>query len=97
MTLTSGDGKGNLFIGHAACTKIGELLRCLPYEATLDQNGRATRIVSEKRYRLAQPYRCAQPTVEFFDKTSVARCMLSIQTKAGTYVSLTGTADVIKK
>ncbi len=35
----SADGQGTVVLGKASCTKIGELIRCLPYDATLFQNG----------------------------------------------------------
>lgn len=44
MAITSSDGNGTLVIGKAACTQVGALIRCLPYDATLEQL--ATRITS---------------------------------------------------
>ena len=39
MAVTSADGKGTVVFGKASCTKVGELVRCLPWDATLFQNG----------------------------------------------------------
>src|SRR5579883_422697 len=39
MAITSPDGRGMLVLGKAACTKTGELVRCIPYDATLYQYG----------------------------------------------------------
>lgn len=44
MAITSSDGQGTVVLGKAACTKIGALVECLPYDATLLQNGQKTHI-----------------------------------------------------
>ncbi|HTA38478.1 MAG TPA: hypothetical protein VK760_05360, partial [Candidatus Acidoferrales bacterium] len=55
MTLTSNDGKGTVVIGKAACSKIGELISCLPYDATLEQNGNEARIALQSGTVLINP------------------------------------------
>lgn len=44
LAVTSNDGEGMLVIGKAACTQVGNLLRCIAYDATLDQYGRVYHI-----------------------------------------------------
>ena len=44
MAITSSDGQGTLVLGKAPCTKVDELIQCLPYDATLSQNGRLLHI-----------------------------------------------------
>jgi hypothetical protein len=97
MALTSSDGKGTIYIGHAACTKTGELIRCLPYEATLDQHGQATRIALKSGTVWLNPTESPQPLSHSSTQLPPHGVMLSMQTKSGTFVSLTGTADVMKK
>jgi hypothetical protein len=39
LRITTQDGKGTLVITKAACSFEGDLMRCLPYELTLNQGG----------------------------------------------------------
>ncbi len=40
LRLTSADGRGTLTIDHAACSYSGDIKRCLPYQITLDLDGK---------------------------------------------------------
>ncbi len=97
MTLTSSDGKGTVYIGKAACTKVGELVRCFPYDATLDQGGKTTHIVLQSGTVWVNPTSTRLALPSSSTQLPPRGVMLSMQTKAGTYVSLTGTADEVKK
>ena len=93
MALVSSDGKGRLVIGKAGCTKIGELVRCTPYDATLEQAGKSV------------PIRLKSGTVWFNDTAQKQQLtyssqelpprgvLVSLRTMNGTYLSLTGTVD----
>ena len=97
LALTTSDGVGTLVVGKAACTKDGELLKCLPYDATLFQHGEKRRIVLSGGTVLLNPTRTKQP-LSFSSATLPPRgVLMSIHSKAGTYVSLTGTVDEVQK
>jgi len=97
MTITSNDGKGTVVIGKAACTKTGELIRCLPYDATLEQNGNAAHIVLKTGTVWLNPSSTSQTLAHSSQQLAPHGVLLAVTTKAGTYVSLTGIIDEIKK
>jgi hypothetical protein len=97
MTLTSNDGKGTVVIGKSACTKIGELIQCLPYDATLEQNGTEARIPLANGTVWLNPTGTRQPLSLSSQSLPSHGVLMSVKTKSGTYVSLSGTVDVIKK
>ncbi len=97
MTLTSSDGKGTMYIGKAACSKVGELVRCFPYDATLDQDGKRTHIVLQNGTVWANPTSTKLQLPSSSTQLPPNGVMLSMHTKAGTYLSLTGIADEVKK
>jgi hypothetical protein len=97
MTLVSSDGVGTLYVGHAACTKEGELLRCLPYDATLDQHGTRTHIVLQSGTVWLNPTLTKLNLPNSSTGIPSHGVIMSMHTKAGTYMSLTGTADEIQK
>jgi hypothetical protein len=97
MALTSADGKGTLLIGKAACTKSGELIRCLPYDATLIQNSAEARIVLQSGTVWLNPSGSAQQLSHSSQQLPSHGVVMAVRTKAGTYVSLNGIVDDIQK
>jgi hypothetical protein len=97
MTLTSNDGKGTVVIGKAACTKIGELIQCLPYDATLEQNGNEARIALQSGTVWLNPTNTRQSLTYSSQSLPAHGVLMAVKTKSGTYVSLSGTVDEIKK
>ena len=97
MTLTSNDGKGTVVIGKSACTKIGELIQCLPYDATLEQNGSEARIPLTNGTVWLNPTATRQPLSLSSQSLPSHGVLMAVKTKSGTYVLLSGTVDVIKK
>lgn len=97
MTITSSDGEGTIILGKAACTKVGELLRCLPYDATLEQHGETTHIPLKSGTVWLNPSDSNQQLTYSSTQLPPRGVLLAIQTKAGTYVSLTGIVDRIQK
>ena len=97
MSLTSSDGKGTIVISKAACTQVNDMYRCLPYAVTLDQNGRSVPITLQSGTVWLNPTSTKQPLPQSSIQVEPHGVMLSLQTKRGTYVSLTGTADVLSK
>jgi hypothetical protein len=97
MAITSSDGEGTLVFGKAACTKIGELLRCIPYDATLEQHGQSTHVPLQYGTVWLNPSSSTQQLTHSSTQLPPRGVLLSIQTKAGTYVSVTGVVDRIQK
>jgi hypothetical protein len=97
MEITSSDGKGTFVLGKAACTKVGALLRCIPYDGTLEQNGRATHIQLKSGTVWLNPSQTTQQLSHSSIQLPPRGVLLAMQTKAGTYVSMTGVVDKIQK
>jgi len=97
MFITTADGVGTLVIGKAACIKVGELVKCLPYDATLYQNGWKDHVKIQSGTVWFNPSATAQPLSHSSASLPAHGVMMSITTKAGTYVSLTGTVDRMQK
>jgi hypothetical protein len=97
MAITSSDGKGTVVLGKAACTKIGELVRCLPYDATLFQNGRTTHITLQSGTVWLNPSRTYQPLSHSSTQLPPRGVLLAVRTKRGTYVTLTGVVDEVNR
>ncbi|HZV76146.1 MAG TPA: hypothetical protein VFF63_00145 [Candidatus Babeliales bacterium] len=97
LAVSSADGKGTVVFGKAACTKIGELVECLPYDATLFQNGQKTRIPLRSGTVWLNPTTTAQPLSHSSAQIPPRGVLLAVKTKRGTEVTLTGTVDEVKK
>ncbi len=97
MAITSSDGRGMLVLGKAACSKVGELLKCLPYDATLFQNGQRVHIPLQSGTVWLNPTGTNQPMSHSSAQIPPRGVLLLVKTKAGTYVSLTGRVDEVAK
>jgi hypothetical protein len=97
MALTSSDGKGTLVLGKAACTKVGALVECLPYDATLLQNGQSAHIALKSGTVWLNPSSTTQQLSHSSTKLPPHGVLLAVQTKRGTYVTLTGVVDEMQK
>jgi hypothetical protein len=97
LSLTTADGVGTLVIGKAACTKVDELVKCIPYDATLYQHGWKDRVALQSGTVWFNPTAAPQPLSGSSAHMPPHGIMLSITSKAGTYVSLTGTVDEVQK
>jgi hypothetical protein len=97
MAITSSDGQGTLVLGKAACTKVGELLRCLPYDATLLQNGARLHIALASGTVWLNPSSVTQPLSHSSAQLPPKGVVLAVKTKRGTYVTLTGTVDEVQR
>jgi hypothetical protein len=97
MELTSSDGQGTLVLGKAACMKEGQLIRCLPYDATLFQGGNKRRIVLQSGTVWLNPTQTKQQLPLSSAQLPPHGVLMSVNTRAGTYVSLTGTVDEMHK
>jgi hypothetical protein len=97
MAITSSDGQGTLVLGKAACTKIGELLRCLPYDATLLQSGQRTHIPLQSGTVWLNPSGTTLQLAHSSTQLPPRGVLLAVKTKRGTYVTLTGVVDEVQK
>jgi len=97
MAITSADGKGTVVFGKAACTKAGELVECLPYDATLFQNGEKTRIALQSGTVWLNPSNAYQPLSHSSAQLPPHGVLLAVKTKRGTEVTLTGVVDEVRK
>jgi hypothetical protein len=97
MSITSSDGKGTVVISKAACSRVGELLRCLPYDATLEQFGKATHIALASGTVWLNPSQTKQQLSHSSAQLPPRGVLLAVKTKRGIYLSLTGTVDKVAK
>jgi hypothetical protein len=97
MEVTTSDGLGTLVIGKAACTKVAELVECLPYDATLYQGGRKVRIMLKSGTVWLNPTTSNRPLSSSSEHIGPHGVLVSATTKRGTYFSLTGTIDRLSK
>jgi len=97
LVLTSSDGKGTLVFGRASCTKVGELLQCLEYDATLFQNGERMHIALKNGTVWYNPSKTTQTLSHSSTQLPYRGILMSAESKKGTYVSLTGVVDEVIK
>ncbi|HXM06243.1 MAG TPA: hypothetical protein VN936_02205 [Candidatus Acidoferrum sp.] len=97
MWITSHDGRGTLVFGKAACTKVDALLECLPYDATLFQNGEKRHIPLRSGTVWMNPTKINQPLTHSSTQVPPHGVLLAVETKTGTYVTLTGVIDEVSK
>ena len=97
MRLISSDGKGEIVIGKAGCTQVGELLRCTAYDATLDQVGNSLQMPIRSGTIWLNPTAVAHPMTHSSAPLQPHGVLISMYTSAGTYISATGTYDELQK
>ena len=97
MTITSADGVGKLVFQKAACESIDGLVRCYPYSAVLYQRGESRQIQIDRGTAWLNPGSVKKQLPRSSTQLPPHGVLLSIRTKAGTYVSLTGTVDQLKR
>jgi hypothetical protein len=97
MAITSSDGQGTLVLGKAACTKVGELLECLPYDATLLQYGQRFHIALQSGTVWLNPSKTDQRLSHSSQQLPPHGVLLAVRTKRGTYVTMTGIVDEVQR
>ena len=97
MAVTSGDGQGTVVFGKASCTKVGELVKCLPWDATLFQNGSKLHVALASGTVWLNPTAAYQPIGNSSAHLPPHGVLLAVKTKRGTYVTLTGTVDEVHR
>lgn len=98
MAITSADKKGTLVLGKAACTEIGELVKCLPYDATLLQNGLKVHIPLKVGGTVwINRGTTRQQLPRSSEELPPRGVLVAVTTVRGTLVSLTGVVDEVQK
>lgn len=97
MALTSSDGRGTVVLGKASCTKTDALIRCLPWDATLFQHGEKIHIPLRSGTVWLNPTQAYQQLTDSSTHIPPHGVILAIETKHGTYVTLTGVIDEVHR
>jgi len=97
LRITTADGVGTLVIDKAACSYVGNLQMCLPYSMTLDQGGGSHPLDFQRGTVYANLTDSKQPLSQSSMQLPPNGIMLSLTTKIGTIVNLTGTIDKVQK
>lgn len=97
LAVTSSDGQGTVVFGKASCTKVGELVRCLPWDATLFQHGNKQRIALKSGTVWLNPTRTPQQLSHSSEQIPARGVLLAVETKRDTYVTLTGVVDEVHR
>jgi hypothetical protein len=97
LRLTSADGKGTLIINRAACAYDGYLQKCTPQSVYLKQNG-ATRPIDIKSGTVWVNLTKSDHTMSLSSTTLPPRgILMTMETRIGTYVTLNGKIDGMKR
>ena len=93
LTITTADGQGTLTIDQAACSYVDQLYRCLLTHMSLTQGGKTTPLdfstgtiyanTTDEKLNLPLSSQSVPPK----------GIVMALQTKRGTYISMTGIID----
>jgi hypothetical protein len=97
MLITSSDGKGTLVVNKASCTVVEHLLRCLAYSAELQQHGNTIPIELVSGTAWLNSSGSMQQLPHSSTQLAPRGVVMALETKRGTYVTLTGTVDGVTK
>jgi hypothetical protein len=95
LRITSADGKGTLVINQAACSYVGQIQRCYPLKVSLEQSG-TTKLIDLQRGTIYVNTTGTTQQMPFSSQQLPPMgILLSLTTKIGTYVTMTGKVDGI--
>jgi len=97
LYLTSADTKGTLVINRAACYFQGAIMTCLPTSGTLVQNGAVNSIGFKTGTIFLNLTDSAQQLAHSSMRIAPRSILVSLQTKRGTYINLSGSIDKVTK
>ena len=97
LRITTADKKGTLVIDRAACSFVGQVMRCLPYSMTLDQGGGSNPLDFQRGTVYLNLTDTKQPLPLTSKQLPPNGIMLSLTTKIGTIVDVTGLIDKVTK
>jgi hypothetical protein len=93
LRISSEDGRGSLTINHAACSYVGEIQRCLPYQITIDQNGEKHLIDLERGTLYLNTTAGPLPMPHSSLAVPADSIVLALRTERGTLISAMGHID----
>ena len=93
LVITSPDGTGRIIIYRAACSYVGELMRCFPTGITWKQNGESHPLDLQRGTIYLNQTASSQPLPLSSTQVPANSIVMSLQTKRGTYINVTGTID----
>jgi hypothetical protein len=97
LRVTTADGVGTLVIDKAACSYVGNLQMCLPYSMTLDQGGGTHPLDFQRGTVYVNLTDSNQPLAQSSLQLPPNGILLSLTTKVGTIVNMSGTVDQVQK
>ncbi len=97
LYVTSADGKGTIVFNRAACSYQGDTYVCLPTSVTLVQSGSAELVDLSNGTIYANMTDQPQQLSLSSQHLPPHSILLSITTKKGTYINLSGTIDKVMK
>jgi hypothetical protein len=92
LQVTTADGKGTIVINDSACSYVGQLMRCLPYRYVLKQNGEHA-LDFQYGTIYYNPTQTKQQLSHSSTQLEPQGILLSVKSKKGTYVTLSGKLD----
>ncbi len=95
LYLTTADGRGTLVISRAACSHQGQLLICLATHAALVQSGMTSPLDFQSGTIYVNDTDSEQQLVLSTTKVPPHGILVSLTTKIGTYIGLTGRIDTL--
>lgn len=97
LAITTADGSGTLMIYRAACAYQGDVLVCLPTGATLVQGGSVNPIHITQGTVYANLTDATQQLSLSTMHLPANSIMMALTTRKGTFVTVSGTIDKVKK
>jgi len=97
LYVTSDDGEGTLVITRAACSYQGQIMVCLPTGVTLVQSGTAKPLDLTTGTVYLNLTQDPQQLAMSSQQLPARSILLSMSTKRGTYVGVTGRIDSVTK
>jgi hypothetical protein len=97
LYITTADRTGTMIISRAACSHQGQLMVCFATNATLIQNGKTSPLDFKSGTIYANDTDDFQPLVMSTQKVPPHSILMSMTTKKGTYVGLSGRVDQVVK
>ncbi|MFZ1125460.1 MAG: hypothetical protein WAN59_10030 [Candidatus Baltobacteraceae bacterium] len=97
LWITAADRKGALEIVTGACSFSGELQRCHPSAVTLHQHGRTHAIAVDRGTVYFNLTADSQPLRHSSQRLAPKNVLVSFHTVRGTYVSVQGALDEVKR
>jgi hypothetical protein len=93
LRITSADKQGTIIIDRAACFDLGNVIRCLADQLSLVQGGKNQQLDLHYGTVYLNKTDAKQPLPHTSQQLSPNGIMLSLVTKIGTVVNVTGTID----